>query len=595
MSQTGLGSDQNSKITQAVATISSMELAIRSIREKQEKDTSWDQSSKIVSTTKDKVDIGCELNRRIFQNVPIGIFHANTDESLIDINLWMAEMFGYSSQEEMLEALKKNRNRVYVDFRDFHLQLDEAKKNWMEKISIESRFRRKDGSIFWGSMEMIAIYDKKGIFIAYEGYIKDISERKLAALELEKYQYHLEELVAQRTKELQLQTERAEAANNAKGQFLANMSHEIRTPLHGMLGMTNVLRREWVTMQQSERVNSIEQCGRHLLHVVNDILDFSKMEAWKLILQEETINVNELVFDAVSLLQEQAESKWLVLAVDVMPLWLSPLQGDSTRILQSLTNYISNAIKFTEEWTVTVNLKVDNESTESIMLHFEVCDTGPGIEEEALSRIFEEFEQADNSHKREHGGTGLGLAITQKLVQLMGGEVGVQSTIGIWSTFWFKIRLKKELLKEEPKQSEVCESAEQILQTKHAGKRVLIVDDDPMNLMVAELLFGGTGLVVSTAEDGAQALRMIEEESYDVVLMDMQMPVLNGLDATKEIRKLGRTIPIIAVTANERKEDRKACFEAWMNDYILKPFDPDTVFETVLKSLEWRELETLDI
>ena len=430
----------------------------------------------------------------------------------------------------------------------------------------------------------IALFDKDNQILF--GIIQDISVRKAAETELQQYRDHLEELVASRTAELAQAKDAAESANRAKSAFLANMSHEIRTPMNAILGMATLMRREGVTANQAERLEKINAASAHLLKVINDILDISKIEAGKFVLDKASISIASLMHSVRSLMAERAQAKGIGLRFesDDFP---ANLNGDPTRIQQALLNYVANAIKFTERGLITVRAIRQSESAESLRVRFEVADTGIGISPETISRLFDPFEQADNSTTRKYGGTGLGLAITRRLAELMGGEAGGESTPGTGSTFWFTISLKRTSESRPPLAPASTDAEIEILK-RFCAARVLIVDDEPVNLAVSQCLLEEAGLLVDTAADGLQAVRKAQEASYALILMDMQMPNLNGLEATQQIRALPdyRETPILAMTANAYSEDKIRCFEAGMNDFLVKPIAPDQFFSTLLKWLE---------
>ena len=455
-------------------------------------------------------------------------------------------------------------------------------------FSMDYRLRHRDGEYHWIQDDGKPRHNADGEFIGYIGYCLDITSRKLAEAELEEHRYHLEDLVASRTTELAEARDAAEAANRAKSAFLANMSHEIRTPLNGIIGMTHILRRSVITPIQADRLNKIDTAAEHLLSTINDILDLSKIEAGKVTLEESRVAINSLLANVNSIVSPRAQAKGLQLRVEAEH-FPHPLLGDPTRLQQALLNYVTNAIKFSEIGTVTLRTINQEESSESILIRFEVQDAGIGIAPETRSRLFTAFEQADNSTTRQYGGTGLGLAITRRLAELMGGEAGVESTLGVGSTFWFTARLKKSEGLDALVPLAITE-AETTIRQRHQGRRILIVDDEPINLEVAKYMLEDVGLVVDTAEDGIDAISKSRETPYAAILMDMQMPNLDGIRATQRIRELPNhcKTPVLALTANAFVGDRAHCLEAGMDDFIAKPFNPKLLYSVLLKWLEKR-------
>ncbi|MBK7899214.1 MAG: PAS domain-containing protein [Azonexus sp.] len=429
--------------------------------------------------------------------------------------------------------------------------------------------------------------DAEGRIIGTVGSARDITERKRIDAELEKHRHHLEALVQERTAALSIAKEAAEGANRAKSTFLANMSHELRTPMNAIIGLTHLLSRSSTDPGQVGKLASITASANHLLQLLNDILDLSKIDADRMTLEEAPFTLGGLASNLETLLGHKAAAKGLDLAFDLPPEAREPvLLGDPLRLQQILINLINNAIKFTDEGHITLGAVVAATTAARLTIVFTVEDTGIGMPPHVVQRIFDPFEQADGSTTRKYGGTGLGLTICQKLVRLMGGDIVASSTPDQGSRFTFRLEFWKA---DRPAPEALPASdTEARLRAAHADTRILVVEDDWMNReVIRELLGEIVGFEVDLAHDGQQAVELACSRHYALVLMDVQMPVLDGLEATRRIRALApHRTPIVALTANAFADDRTRCLAAGMDDFVTKPVDPDLLFATVLRWLE---------
>ncbi|NTV96005.1 MAG: PAS domain S-box protein, partial [Thiobacillus sp.] len=450
---------------------------------------------------------------------------------------------------------------------------------------MEFRIRARDGSVHWIEHVCQSAVASDGQFRGRRGVNRDITARKEAEIELMRHRQHLEELVAERTAELASAKLLAENANRTKSAFLANMSHEIRTPMNAIIGLAHLLRRSQVDEHQAGQLDKIADSAQHLLGVINEILDISKIEAGKMYIEITDFEPEKVVAHVVNLVGDKADAKGLELVVDLDSL-PAMLRGDPLRLGQVLLNFASNAVKFTERGSISLVCRRVAETDDAIRVRIEVSDTGIGISEEQLDRLFRPFEQADSSTTRRYGGTGLGLVICKRLTELMGGEIGVDSRPGLGSRFWIEVPLEKSRAR-PPRRAPRADLR---------GQRVLVVDDLDAARQVTAAMLDQLGMVVTLAENGEQALAAVAKADregcpYAVVILDWHMPGLDGLETAEQINRLALQNPPahLMLTAFGHRIQRRDLEQAGIEAFLTKPVTPSDLNDVLTEVFGGRQ------
>ncbi len=461
-----------------------------------------------------------------------------------------------------------------------------------ELVIDEETYTTSRGDTVWMSTVKRPIVAPDGNSFLALGVSTDITARRAAEIEVRKLSNDLERRVGERTRalhaiNLKLEQARqdADAANRAKSDFLAHMSHEIRTPLNAITGLTHLLQRDATDPSQLDRLDKVSDAARHLLQVISDVLDMSKIEAGKLQLDEGDFDLDALLQRTCDMLSPRVREKGLDIRLD-SPGLAHQVRGDATRLSQVLLNLLSNAVRVTDRGSVSLQCTVEREQGTQLLLRFAVQDTGPGMSLSRQAQLFRAFEAGDPpGDAAAGGGTGLGLALSRQIVMAMGSDIAVSSLTGKGTRFWFSVWLSRSMLAADQAPPPPVEERLAALRARHAGRRVLLAEDNLINREVAQDLLMDAGLVVDCAIDGAQALELAQLQRPALVLMDIQMPVMDGLTAARELRRRGDDMPIIAMTAHAFVGDREASLAAGMNDHVTKPVEPGQLYDTLLRWL----------
>jgi PAS domain S-box-containing protein len=518
--------------------------------------------------------------RALFENIEEGVYRSSADGRIISANPALVRMFGYESADE-LRSINIARD-LYVDSAD-RAHLTECLEKNGHIRGVELRLRRKDGSQVICLENSRTLVDDTTGEVCYEGTLTDITDRKRAEQELLRYTGEVEDArkrLEEQAGQLRAQAEALRAARDQalqaselKSEFLANVSHEIRTPMNGIIGMNRLLLETDLPPDQRQYAELVGRSADYLLEIINDILDLSKIEAGRLELAEVDFDLARTVQEVLELLSGRAREKGIELMCRLSGTPPSAVHGDVGRLRQVLLNLVGNAVKFTDSGAVSVSAKWGEQSPAGPLVRFDVTDTGIGISPEAQFRLFQPFCQVDGSLTRRYGGTGLGLAISKKLVEAMGGRIGVTSEPGVGSNFWFTVRLAEAArMPAEPVRETVAEPAG----PQGRRGRLLVAEDNQINQLVALRLISKLGYEADVAANGLEAVEAAQKQAYSLILMDCQMPEMDGFEATAAIRRLAggasRT-PIVAMTAHAMRGARERCLAAGMNDYIPKPVD----------------------
>jgi PAS domain S-box-containing protein len=511
-----------------------------------------------------------ELNT-LLNTIPAFVFFKDREYKYVIVNKSFVDFINLP-QNEIIGKTLKDLSLSHKHFYNYSSYEESVLTEGIPQYNISEKIE-KDGRLIWLNTNLAPVKNSKNQIIGLIGVSWDITATK-------KYEDQLK-----KAKIL------AEEGTKAKSRFLANMSHEIRTPLNGIIGMSQILKGTKLTKKQQEFVDIIISSGDNLLVLINDILDFSKIEAGKISFINKDFELAKPFREIKNILSLKAEEKGLLISCHIDDDVPKYVNGDEYRLKQIILNLVNNAVKFTDEGYVKINVNLLKQETEHYTIKVSVKDTGIGIPKEKEKKLFQTFSQLDASSTKQYSGTGLGLAISKRLVEMMEGEIGMVSDQGKGSLFWFTAKFKKG---KQPKNESKPDIKEQIPDFKAQNATILVVEDNLINQKITSFSLQKAGLTVTLANNGKEAVELFRKKSFDIILMDIQMPVMDGYDATREIRKIEMTkknnihTPIIALTANAMRGDAEKCIAAGMDGYISKPFKPEDLFKALANLLVTR-------
>jgi PAS domain S-box-containing protein len=516
----------------------------------------------------------------IFKAARIGAWDWDVARGVINFNDVYLDMLGYTP-EEITGTIEEWESFVHPDeLESTNAALDRALTGADDMYAKEIRMRHKDGHYVWTyDFGRVVTRDENGMALRMIGGHFDFDEKKKMEFEFDQLQQH--------ERELKLARDLAEESTRAKSEFLANMSHEIRTPMNAIIGLTHLVLETELSGQQYDYISRTQVAAESLLRIINDILDFSKIEAGKLEIEETEFNLGDILNSMVDILGVKANEKGLEFILNLDPQVPLTLLGDPIRLGQILNNLVSNSLKFTAQGRVTVSVSLEAIRAQEADVKFEVADTGIGMTPEQKKVLFTPFTQADTSTTRKYGGTGLGLTISKRLAEMMGGKIWCQSEIGQGSVFGFTAKFKlnqDEQIKANAAKKRAKKTNKELLKNIE-GAKILLTEDNEVNQLVASRILNNAGFLVDIAKNGLEAVDMVKKTKYDLVLMDIQMPEMDGLTASRTIRALPgfADLPIVAMTAHAMSGDKELSIAAGMNDHVSKPINIAELFQALLK------------